>query len=132
MYYVPCSLHQFSITIIYRWAALGPKSYLLEYADEDGQLKTKVKCKGVTLTENSALTPQAMVDLVVDGQENGRIVTDDPNLIRRDLKNLRVHVKDAARKTIRVTSNAKRYFLPGDIDDPDKTIDSVPFGFRNQ
>ncbi len=91
---------------------------------------------GLTLMPNTEVTPEAFVDLVLNNQDHGQITIDDPNLIRRDLKNLRIHMKEKAHKTLRVTCKQKRFFYPGQPQgapggEDGTVVDSVPFGYKN-
>ena len=81
-----------------------------------------VQSLGITLTKNTALTTDSMVDLVLNQEEGRRILVDDPNLIRRDVRNLRISVLDKAYKTLKVTSRNKRFFITD-------VHSSLPFGY---
>lgn len=101
----------------------------------DGHNSAIFRCKGITITQSTGITTEKVVDLVTsrqfDGQEGGVITVEDVNTMRKDLKNLRVYVRDDCKKSLRVTVGEKRYIQPGGPAAVDRLFDTVPFGFRN-
>ncbi|MCP4458599.1 MAG: hypothetical protein GY816_11340, partial [Cytophagales bacterium] len=112
---------------MFSFTASGPKSYMIKWKEPaSGDEHTEIKYKGLTLKKSNAFTPDRFMRMVLnDGQVgNGddQIIIADPNLIRRSLQNVRIYVKDSAFKTLQVTSGYKRYFLPGNITDPNRNV----------